>query len=134
MFWKYHRKRGAANTNPLEASEVISQVGGIYADRSLPGQLVQSRSILPCPWFTVRECFVINYEKNYLQLLEDTKSAYHLIYTELAFFVDDHLYSLVFKKRLPHINKNLNMLVVFLDLINMLNTRKERNYDHRYYY
>ncbi len=68
-----------------------SRVGGIYADFNEQGQLVKPRSSLPCPWFAVRECFMIAYETEYLELPEDLRNSYHFVYGELSFFVNDDL-------------------------------------------
>lgn len=91
MFWKQRHRKDAANVSHLDASEIVSQVGGIYADLNDQGQLVKPRSSLPCPWFTVRECFMITYEAEYLQLPENIRNSYLHVYRELAFFVDDRL-------------------------------------------
>lgn len=93
MFWKQRHRKDATNLNPLDASEIVSQVGGIYADLNDQGQLVKPRSSLPCPWFAVRECFMIAYEAEYLQLPDNLRNSYHCVYRELAFFVDDGLYN-----------------------------------------
>ncbi len=93
MFWKQHHRQKATNFNDLDASEIVSQVSGIYADLNDQDQLVKPRSSLPCPLFTVRECFMTAYEKEYLQLSEKLRNSYHHVYRELAFFVDDELYN-----------------------------------------
>lgn len=93
MFWKQSQKQDAFSINFIEATEVVSQVGGIYANLSDQHLLVKPRSSLPRSWFAVRECFMIAYEAEHLQLSENTKNAYHYVYPGLAFFVDDDLYS-----------------------------------------
>ena len=93
MFWKQNHRRNVTNVNDLDASEIVSQVSGIYADLNEQGQLIKPRSSLPCSWFTVRECFMTAYEKEYPQLSEKLRDSYHHVYRELAFFVDDGLYN-----------------------------------------
>ena len=91
MFWKQRPRQGDASGANLDAGEVVSQVGGIFADFSGRGQLVRPRSSLPCSWFAVRECFVVAYEREFLELTEENHNSYHYVYCDLAFFVDDDL-------------------------------------------
>ena len=91
MFWKQRHRPETTKMDPQYASEIVTQVGGIYADLNDQGTLVKPRSSLPCAWFAVRECFMIAYEAEYLQLPENLKNSYHYVYSELAFFVDDDL-------------------------------------------
>ncbi len=93
MFWKQRHRPDAININPLDAREVVSQVGNIYANLTEQGQVVKPRSSLPRSWFAVRECFMIAYKAGYLQLPENMRNAFHHVYRELAFFVDDDLCS-----------------------------------------
>jgi hypothetical protein len=80
-----------AGEHELYASDIVSQVGGIYADLNEQGYLIKPCSSLPCSWFAVRECFMTAYEAEYLQLSETIRNSYHHVYRELAFFVDDGL-------------------------------------------
>jgi len=91
MFWKRRSREDAADVNNLDAEEIVSRVGGVYADFNEKGQLIKPRSSLPCSWFAARECFMIAYEREYLQLPEDLRHSYHFVYSELACFVDDEL-------------------------------------------
>ncbi|MDD2763922.1 MAG: hypothetical protein PHE83_08130 [Opitutaceae bacterium] len=86
MFWsKQLRKEVAA----LDASEVVSRVGELNAGFHQRHQLVKNRSCLPCSWFATRECFFHAYDKEYRELPKQLHDSYHLVYAELAFFVDD---------------------------------------------
>jgi hypothetical protein len=87
MFWK---QRGESATC-LDAGEIVSQVGSVYADYSDQQQLVKPRSSLPCSWFSARECFANDYQANYPHLSDELRGSYHHVYRELAFFVDDGL-------------------------------------------
>lgn len=91
MFWKKRHQQDAPNITHLFASDIVSRVGGIYADFNDQGYLVKPRSSLPCSWFTVRECFMTAYEAEYLQLSETIRNSYGHVYRELAFFVVDGL-------------------------------------------
>ena len=91
MFWKKRPTQGYAGGANLDAGDVVSQVGEVYADLSARRQLVKPRSRLPCSWFAVRECFVVAYEREFLELTEEPQNSYHQVYRELAFFVDDNL-------------------------------------------
>lgn len=89
MFWKQRPRQG--DVSNLDAGEIVSKVAGIYADLNEQGQLVKPRSILPCSWFVVRECFMADYETEYLKMPENVRESYHHVYRELSFFVDDDL-------------------------------------------
>lgn len=91
MFWKPRSRQCDTDVNNLDAGEVVSKIGGIYADLTEQGQLVKPRSSLPRPWFVVRECFMIAYETEYLELPQNLHDSYHFVYRELSFFVDDDL-------------------------------------------
>ena len=91
MFWKQKHPNKLANFAPSDATEIVSQVGGIYAKFCDQAQLIKPRSSLPCSWFTVRDCFMTAYEIEYHQLSEDLHNSYSHVYAELAFFVDDEL-------------------------------------------
>lgn len=93
MFWKQRQKQDPININLIDAIEVVSQVGGIYADLNDQHLLVKPRSSLPRSWFAVRECFMVAYEAEHLRLSENIQNAYHYVYPQLAFFVDDDIYS-----------------------------------------
>ena len=91
MFWKQRHRQGDTNVNNLDTGEIVSKVGEIYAKFNEQGQLVKPQSSLPCSWFAVRECFMIAYEKEYLELPKNLHDSYHHVYRELAFFIDDDL-------------------------------------------
>lgn|GEM_PF-6470628 len=76
----------------LDADEIVRKVSLVYADYNDEDKKVKSRSSLPCSWFAARECFVIAYEREYLELSEQLKDSYHHVYRELAYFVDDELF------------------------------------------
>ena len=65
------------NTSNLDASDIVSQVGGIYAGLNERDQLVKPRSSLPCSWFAARECFMRAYEREYLVLDENLVAFRH---------------------------------------------------------
>lgn len=93
MFWKKPPRQGDASRANLDAGEVVSQVGGIHADfAKRGGQIFKPRSSLPCSWFAVRECFVVAYEREFLELTEDLHNSYYQVYWQLAFYIDDDLY------------------------------------------
>ena len=77
--------------NLREASEMVSQVGNVYADLVEHGKLVKSRSDLPCSWYRARESFMLAYESEYSVLPDSLRDAYQQVYAELAFFVDDEI-------------------------------------------
>lgn len=94
MFWK---KQSAAVNFEIDvdyADEVVSKIGGIYADLNDAGHLIKSQSDLPCSWFSARECFSISYKNSHQGLPKSLKDSYKFIYEELAFFVDKDLYQL----------------------------------------
>lgn len=93
MFWNQRHRQGDTNVNNLDAGEIVSKVGEIYADLNEEGQLVKPCSSLPCSWFVVRECFMIAYEAEYLELPENIRDSYHFVYGEQSFFVDDDLWN-----------------------------------------
>jgi hypothetical protein len=74
------------------AREIVSKVGGVYADLNEQRMLVKPHSSLPCSWFYARECFVIAYENEYLNLSEELRDSYHHVYRELSFFIEDKLW------------------------------------------
>jgi len=92
MFWKQCPRRGDDSASKSDPAEIVSKVGEIYAAFCERHQLVKPRSSLPCPWFVVRECFMVAYEEEYLALPESLRDSYHHVYRELSFFVDDDLY------------------------------------------
>ncbi|MCX6833624.1 MAG: hypothetical protein NTW07_00575 [candidate division Zixibacteria bacterium] len=91
MFRKQRRRQNATDEYHLNASEIVSQVGEVYANFNEQRRLVKPRSSLPCPWFVARECFMIAYEAEYLLLPDKIRDSYHHVYRELAFFIDDGL-------------------------------------------
>ena len=93
MFRKQRRRQDTTDVNYSDAAEIVSQTGQVYADLNEPGQLVKPRSSLPCPWYIVRESFLVAYEIEYPELPENLQDSYHHLYIELAFFIDDELYN-----------------------------------------
>ena len=92
MFSKQRRQHDDTSPSPLDAGDIVSQVGLVYADLNEEDYLVKPRSRLPCSWFTARECFMIAYEAHYLQLPQNVHDSCHHVYPELAFFVDEDLW------------------------------------------
>lgn len=91
MFWKQRTKNKKPDIDPEYASDIVSQVGGIFASLNDRHQLIKPRTALPCSWFAVRECFMVAYDADYLHLPDELKNAYDQVYGELAFFVEDEL-------------------------------------------
>lgn len=75
-----------------DAAEIASRTGEVYANLNEQGLLVKPRSSLPCPWYIVRESYIIAYETEYLELPENLHDSYHHVYRELAFFIGDELF------------------------------------------
>jgi len=92
MFRRPRSDKGAEDISYTRAAELVSQIGGVYADHNEQGLLVKKRSSLPCPWYVARESFTIAYKIEYLELPENLKNAYHHVYRELSFFIDDDSY------------------------------------------
>jgi hypothetical protein len=93
MFRKKTSQRVNTKINNIDAKETVSQVGEIYANLNEQGQFIKQRSLLPYPWFVVRECFTTAFETEYPELSEDIRNSYHFVYSELAFFIEDDLYN-----------------------------------------
>jgi hypothetical protein len=77
------------NQDSLDPAEIVSSVSLVYADYNAQHAIVKPRSSLPCSWFAARECFMIAYEREYLELPEQLRDSYHHVYAELSFFLDD---------------------------------------------
>lgn len=91
LFWKRKLREAEKSVDLLDPAEIVSTVSTIYVDYNEKGQVVKPRSSLPCSWFDAREFFMIAYEREYLELPKNFQDSYHLMYCELAFFVDDRL-------------------------------------------
>ena len=57
MFWKERPRQGDTNVNDLDAAEIVSKVGDVYADLNEKEQLVKPSSRLPCTLSVVRVVF-----------------------------------------------------------------------------
>lgn len=97
MFWKKQTKAINSEIDVDYAVEVVSKVGGIYAEMSESRHLIKSQSDLPCSWFSVRECFFASYKNCYQSMPKEIKDSCSHVYKELAFFVDGDLYK-IYKK------------------------------------
>jgi hypothetical protein len=71
--------------------ETVAIVGSIYSDLNDKGLYLKPQSSLPCSWFAARECFMRDYECEYLRLSERLRDSYHFVYKQLALFVRDDL-------------------------------------------
>ena len=112
MLRKQRSRQSTTDISYSDAAEIVSQVGEVYAHPNEQEQLVKPRSSLPCPWYIVRESFIVAYETEYLELPENLQESYHHLYRELAFFIGDELYkdfnsslSVAAKNRIERVQK-----------------------------